>query len=421
MKQSPNMKDALTVRPWSETQGSEHTGVYTDLYSALGGTIWLLNSGSFTIQNFVEFCNFIEAIVLFPRVYVSPNPCPAPGHSVRDVDDFTKIMATEGALRFVQFPNMVAEEDKDQTDDGKVLHEHFGKMRDSLRRQRRVEIVDTLFGVAAHAMHGMTLYPSVHNRFAYLESLGATTSIRATLSLQNAYSSLSRAAQEAVRSLNDYRGVEEVFIPPIPALIMAKASSFNDIPFAVLEFRERLEPVRRAFTEYNLTISDSSVSLKKSLRAMTLLKTVVEEISRPFDDQGKRVIAQWTDLGELIPYDGDFDADDAKSLTKLLLGKPLEFVLNRLRRRRFLPLYSLRSEYMGRTDTQALVKKLWGRDVTDSDVAEGKTYMLSPTDIQKRRPAPAVPPPRVLGFGIWGNKHGSDEVESQQEDPLDGE
>ena len=415
------MTDALMVRPWSEVQSSDNAGVYTDLYSALGGTIWLLNSGSFTIQNFVEFCNFIEAAVLFPRVYVSPNPCPASGDSLRHVDNFTKIMATEGALRFVEFRNMAAEEDGSLTDDGRAFRERFGKMRDALRRQRRVEIVDTVFGVAAHAMHGMTLYPSVHNRFAYIESLGAADSIRATLSLQSAYASLSRAAEEAVRSLNDYRGVDEVFIPPIPALIMGRASSLDDIPWVVLEYRERLASVRNAFVEYNLTISDPSVSLKKSLRAMALLKTVVEEISRPFDDQSKRVIAQWTDLAQLIPYDADFDPEDVKSVTKLLLGKPLEFVLSRLRRRRFLPLYSLRSDYLRRDDIHALVKKLWDYDLRSCDVAEGNTYVLSPADIESGETAPSVSPPEVLGFDIWGNEHWNTGEGSQQEDALDGE
>jgi hypothetical protein len=416
------MSDALRVQRWSELQASEHSGVYVDYYSALGGTIWLLNSGAFAIQNFVEFCNFVEGTVLFPRLYVSPNPCPTPGHSLRNVDEFTKTLATSGALAFVEMPHMPSADDENLNDVEETFRNRFGKMREVLRSQRRVEIVETILGVAAHAIHGMTLYPSVHNRFAYLESLGVRKSIRATLSLQSAYAALSRAAQEAVRWFDEYRGVEEIYIPPIPAIIMGKASSLDDIPYAVLDLRERFAPVRKAFADFDQTIADPSTPLKKSLRAMTLLKTVIEEISRPFDDQGKRVVAQWSDVGELIPFDGDFDADDGKSVTKLLLGKPLEVVLARLKRRRFLPLYSLRNDYLKRDDTHALIKKLWDCDLTDADVGLAKTYVMSPADVEKGNVGgPDVSPPNVLGFDIWSNKQGNNGEESQQEDARDEE
>jgi len=417
-----NMVDALKVHRWSEVQASEHPGVYVDYYSALGGTIWLLNSGEFAVQNFVEFCNLVEAAVLFPRLYVSPNPCPRPGAALRDVDEFTKTLASNGALAFVEMPHMPWADDKNLSDTEKRFLDRFGKMRDALRSQRRVEIVEAIFGVAAHAIHGMTLYPSVHNRFAYVESLGVRNSIQATLSLQNAYDSMSSAAREALRCLQEYRGVEAIYIPPIPAIIMGKASSLDDIPYAILDLRDRFAPVRDAFTDFEHTISDPSTPLKKSLRAMNLLKTVVEEISRPFDDQGKRVVAQWSDVSELIPFDGEFEADDAKSVTKLLLGKPLEAILARLKRRHFLPLYSLRNAYLTRSDTHTLIKKLWGSELTDADVSVGKTYVMSPGDVENENTeGPGVLPPNVLGFDIWGNEHGNIGGESQQEDPLDEE
>lgn len=124
-------------------------------------------------------------------------------------------------------------------------------------------------------------------------------------------------------------------------------------------------------------------------------------------------------MGELIPFDGDFEADDAKSVTKLLLGKPLEVVLARLKRRRFLPLYSLRKDYLRRDDTHALVKKLWNCDMTVADVGLGKTYGMSPADVEKGNAGGTViSPPNCLGFDVWGNKHYNIGKESQQ-DALD--
>jgi len=138
------MDNALKVQRWSELQISEHPGVYVDLYSGLGATIWLLNSGKFAVQNFVEFCSFVEALVLFPRLYVSPNPCPTDGRALLDVDEFTRTLASAGALNFVETPQMPSADDKDLSGTEKTFRNRFSKMRATLRSQRRAEIVETI-------------------------------------------------------------------------------------------------------------------------------------------------------------------------------------------------------------------------------------------------------------------------------------
>jgi len=363
----------VIVEDLSSLPHPEKSGAFLDFQSGLCATLWLLNSQQFTIQNFLEFCNFLEAAILFPRLYTSPNPTMATA-DWDDLDEFTQDLITNGVLSLVWWPdtkNLTTPE-----------RHRYNWVLQTIHNQDRVEPIDTLHGVQAHSIYNMTVQPSVYNRFTYLQFFSVGKSIQAALFLDKAYISLSRAAEKAVESLAEYRGVEELFIPPIPAIVMNEASTRRDILPVLLEVRERFSPVRSAFEEYNQIISDPSLPLKKSIRAISVLKTVVEELARPFEDPGTRVVAEWSDLADLIPTDSDFNAEDAKSLTKLLLGKPLELLLARLKRRRFMPLFSLRSSFLKLGGTQALVKKLWGCELTDADISLSRTYTLSPKRVQ---------------------------------------
>ena len=387
-----------SVYSWDAIGDAEASQAYLDLYTGLGSAVWLLESGCFDVRNFLELCNVLEAVVLYDRLFVTPNPCPPRG----SLDPLSKLLVQEDVLRLVEIPSLPAVDKEIPTPDEVAWRRRGSKVRRELRKQNRVEFVDIFFGLGANVIHGLHLHPSVYNRAAYYEGLEVKDSLLATYSILAAYEKLATAARRDHEAVSRFRGVETIFIPPIPAIILSKISKPEELGEELLSVRVKLKRVRSAFREYEALLRDDSLPLSKSLDAQKALKSVLEDVSRPFDAKGLSVLTEWKDVSEIVPVDADFDADDAKSLTKFLLGKPLEALAKTLRRRKFLQLYSLRSQYFQISGLNRIINRLWGHDVDAEDEAvaeqyvripDAETFHLSGTDV--------VVPPRQHGFEIW--------------------
>jgi hypothetical protein len=82
--------------------------------------------------------------------------------------------------------------------------------------------------------------------------------------LWRAYQRLSGAMHDHIKELENRGKPTEVFVPPISALILKKATAPRDIPEITFEFRKKLTPVREAFCEYERAVRDQDVSLEES-------------------------------------------------------------------------------------------------------------------------------------------------------------
>jgi len=392
----------FSLKKWDEIEYQYKSSAYLDLYSTLGATIWLIESGEFNITNFIEFCNLLESVILFDRLYVTPNPSPAEGRPVGPVDDFTKTLVENDVLSFVKLPEIPSVDKKNLTPSEKLLRKQMGRIGGALSEQFRAEIIEVHLGLSATTIHNLNLQPSVHNRFAYLTTLNIPKSTKSTLSLLNIYRKLSKATETDFTELSKFRSADTFFIPPIPALLLDHISSLKNLAEELLHLRQKFSKVRAAFTEYQKMLQDDSISLKNSLFALKSLKEVGEELSKPYSMSSERIIAEWKDITELLPIDSDFDAEDIKSITKFLVGKPLETVIRTIKKRKFLPLYSLKKDFFKICNLNNLIKKIWGHEVSENDIELFKSYQLDATIIESSIPKfKPVQPPLVLGFDIW--------------------
>lgn len=190
---------------------------------------------------------------------------------------------------------------------------------------------------------------------------------RSGSALASAYDGMADSLKKDVASLLDGNGEQSIVIPPIPALILAKASSPEDIVELTFEMRHKLSPIRSAFRDYEQAVKDDSLPKTKRLRAQRDLARICEDLARPFADTDAVDIAEWN-IGEWL----DVEKLEEGKVLGALAGKPLKLLAQWYRRRRVLQLFTLRRKYLAIASYSQLISKVFKFELNDTHVATFK-------------------------------------------------
>lgn len=212
----------------------------------------------------------------------------------------------------------------------------------------------------------------------YLDAVQIERSHRIYTLLFQSYAQLSTSLRTQIEELQRYVGSETVFIPPLMTLLLKKCSRPADIPYEFLEMRQRFRVVRESFKEYEETIGDQTVPLEKSIKAINELKRSLTRLTSDEPDRTGMIISEWRDGLSLLP-DLDSLEDIDTNLAKILLKKPAEWIVNRIRNRKLIRLFDLKNDFLRTEGYFQLISKVFDYQLKSDDI-EQSTHALSAAD-----------------------------------------
>lgn len=195
--------------------------------------------------------------------------------------------------------------------------------------------------------------------------------------LWRAYQQMSGSMRDQIKTLESMGKPREVFVPPISALILSKASTPRDIPELTFEIRRKLERVRLAFRDYENTLRNPNASLEESSNAVTRLSEIAGTLTKRYRRRDLLVVCELPDLLDLLPRDST--GIDEVRVTKFLAGKPLKMIAEWWRNRDIMYLLKLRKTFLRVKGRAQLVQKVFGVEVTPDSLAA-----LDPGSITER-------------------------------------
>jgi len=159
--------------------------------------------------------------------------------------------------------------------------------------------------------------------------------------VNNIYNSMQGSLSSPFNEIEKFIFTEEVFIPPISAIILSRASKFDDIPEVMLETRKKFSTTRTALMEYEDALRDTSVSLKKRLKILSDINLMNQELAKPYDYLDSLYINEWADLWNIVNdlFDGELTVS---KLTGKILGKPIAKAIKNIRLRNVAYLFNMR-------------------------------------------------------------------------------
>jgi len=336
---------------------------YIDESTSLKCTAWLLESGDFDYFTFFEFCNFLEAIVLYDKLYTCPiSYFDNPPH-IDIISPSIKFLISEGILTYL-YPPFKILLDKPRTKES----EKYNRSLDLFKKGIRSRKIDHFAGVGMVSVHNMHIHPSLSNTPGYIELLKIPKSVDATNNLLKAYKVMSKTVTSDIERIIKARGNFFVPIPPIPLEILKNISNKNEILEEALTLRLKFKSVREAYKEYSDKISNTNLSLEKSLSAQDKLLKVLSELSSPFNTTEKRKIIEWSSISEIIEATPELASCNATSLAQIILGKPLEWIKYWLSRRKFIQLYRLKSRSLKTKEYERQLNKIWKNSLMFAEI-----------------------------------------------------
>lgn len=159
----------------------------------------------------------------------------------------------------------------------------------------------------------------------------------------------------------------EIKIPPLAALILQRARGREYIGSALLEVREEMREAKAALGRYTTIIQDPDQPNAASLEAASDLHAVFNDLAQGYRNSKLRLL-EWRDLISLpkeLLNGINPDDFDSRSLVKFLVGKPLEWLLLRLRTRKCAILFRAKL-HSYRASLNRDVARLFGRQALES-------------------------------------------------------
>ena len=321
-------------------------------------------------------------IILYDTLYTWPESSPLESVTFPQpefIEDNFKRLLEESVFQLTTSPQIPTE----ASHDSKTLKKYWRChqiFRETQRNLRRSEFIEHLYNLASFSIYNQNFHPSVYNAPAYINALDVHRSDQIVNPLLQAYSIMSKAMSSEIEELQKVRGTESIVIPPIPSMILRKIDKPSQIIEELLSLRNKFKKVRDAFREYLFLINGKDVELKKSLSALSDFKKICDELSRTYDRRGVALISEWRDATDLLPKElSDVDSEDfdPKSIIKFLLGKPLSWVIQRIKRRKVLPLFGMKREFYNLTDHAELIRKIWRYEITKREINEAKRYLYA--------------------------------------------
>ena len=330
---------------------------YVDEFASLKTASWTVESGDFNWGSFAELCNLLEAIVLHDQLLTAPTSYMVDPASVDIVSPFLNTLVSEGVLTYVRPVTHLLFKDAPNTQATRDYRQAINSFENAKKGVIHIEHIN---GVGLATVHAVQLHPSVSNANAYYETLRLDTALDATSALLEAYRTMTKSLSSDLQELVACRGRLTVTIPPIPIEILKRVSRPSEIVEEALHLRDRFRNVRRAYADYAAVIRDPTERIDKSLSAMLKLRQVLHELSVPFGGGERRQILEWSSLGDLAGSGSELATGEVGGLLKVVLGKPVEWVVHWLSRRRFIQLYRLRKQALKTMGYEQQIDRLWG-------------------------------------------------------------
>jgi hypothetical protein len=354
-----------------------------------------------SLTDILSFCSLLEIFCLYDVVHVltaedTPKPTPPPAPNLRELPPQEVLPA---ALRYLGQRLRFSLTDNDPSWlTGSPLYklardEGIFRVLDRAALDQRMKeqvalrgpkvwkaVMDEYRKALASTNSRFNLYLSMSRTlgFSYIPMPSEIPSVRNSDTLkqsvlfagqlQAAYEQLSSSLRESHRQRKEVGWPTEVFIPPIPALILNKVSAAREIPEAMLEMREKFKRVRGAFREYEQTIRDPTSSLREVDLAVDRLKEISETLTKRYSTRDKLVVTEWLDVVDIVA-DVVKEGVDPLAIGKFLLGKPLDLLRDYLRNRDIIYMLRMRKRFLDIRNYSRLIPKVFGIEISAQDLA----------------------------------------------------
>ncbi len=199
--------------------------------------------------------------------------------------------------------------------------------------------------------------------------------------LQRSYGELSDSLKSDLNRLAEARREHIVYFPPLAAIILDRCTRVEDIPRHALEVREEFGELRAGISKYENIIRDDSLPLEKSLAALNHFEAAVGAVTKKHDTSVATKISEWKDFADLEKLSEGMTGEGAATLTKLVLGMPLQVVNAKIKSRRLSYLNAVRTEFLSIKNYNQIATKVFGREIEDRDVK----YVQEVTDTDLRQ------------------------------------
>lgn len=177
--------------------------------------------------------------------------------------------------------------------------------------------------------------------------------------LSRSYERLSKDLREDILRLVKAGSNKKIFLPPIPAIILNRATGIEDVVEKGIELRGQFADLRAQFTEYEMKICDDSLPIRESLEALNQLDAALNIISPPTEKSLATAITEWRDLTDVSKVLDGLTSDEAVSLIKTGLGVPLKVIAQKLKTRKVSYLSVMRKDFLN-----ILIQRVFGHDIS---------------------------------------------------------
>ncbi len=329
----------------------------------------LLDGEEFDFRKFLELTSYIESYVLYDKVnilktqrFLAPKP---------------SLTLSPSTLSLVQSNSILT-----QIDFGMVSGDRVESIIFSFNHE--LSLIDNSINLGEIFFHALVdekefsipYHIPIEALGRYLDAVQIEKSHQIYSLLFKAYGEMSESLRKEIEELQQFLKTNTVYVPPIMALILDRCSEPANIVELTLEMKEKLRPLRQAFKEYENKFRDSSVSLKDSLTAAKELKRSVEQLRLVEPKNGEYILSEWRDGLSLLPDLDSLESSDT-GLTKFFLGKPAEWIANRIKNRKLITLFNLKKEFLNIQEYHQLIKKVFSYDITEQDVQACSHYWAS--------------------------------------------
>lgn len=199
---------------------------------------------------------------------------------------------------------------------------------------------------------------------------------RAISLLEKAYATLSEELRGMLQRLRAAGRQCQVYIPPIPAIILSRATSYDSLGLVAREMHLELEATRRAFAQYELTIRDDSLPIGESLAALDRLESGLQQLAEDQPYRAQLQVSEWKDVGGLLSAGLDgLELKDAGSLTGFLLGQPVKLLGRSARRRQAAYLPTVKKDFFKIAGYGRLLQACFKTDIGTSHIAYAKDVL----------------------------------------------
>jgi hypothetical protein len=181
--------------------------------------------------------------------------------------------------------------------------------------------------------------------------------------LMDAYYQLSKTLKNDIELLINRGRKIDLFIPPVPAILLNKVSKPEEIGEELLNMRRQFSKARENFREYMEKIQDDNSTLRQSLNASKSLGKQLKELTRPYDKRDITSMVHWDDLIDIIPENLTEVSLERLTIKEILktLGIPLKLIINKIKMRNVVHLFRLKKEFLEICNYNNLVRKVFGR------------------------------------------------------------